>query len=30
VKDSGVAFELSVGHPVEVADGGEELDVAVC
>jgi len=30
VEDSGVSFELSVGHLVEVADGCEELDVAVC
>jgi len=30
VEDSGVALELSVGHRVEVSDGGEELDVAVC
>ena len=30
MEDSCVAFELSVGHLVEVAGGGEELDVAGC
>jgi len=30
VEGSGVSFELSVGHLVEVADGCEELDDGVC
>ena len=30
MEDSCVAFELSVGHVVEVAGGGEELDDAGC
>ena len=30
MEDSGVSFELPVGHLVEVADGCEELDDGVC